>query len=257
MLHSTSSTTPFSLVAYKPASTHLDSPLHGSIPILRGAVNLSVLVVPRLQLPVHHGRSASICCRPYAFFPIHLTHCTYCQFIWPPAADSRLMHTSLHLKNRVSITSVHSATCVLTSHWTVPRTLSGCCLNYTNSTLMGISIKNISRLQRLKSTLAPVVTCQWGCISISKTLQELHWLPIKWHIDYKVATLTYKFLESGEPTYLRSRITSKIFRRAYDQPMTGNSNCVHPIRKLDDAPFIAAPAIWNCLPYVLRAAPSV
>ena len=71
-------------------------------------------------------------------------------------------------------------------------------------------VKNISRLQCLQSTLARVVTCQRECISISKTVQELHWLPIKWHIDYKVAT----FLESGEPTYLRSRITSKIFRRA-------------------------------------------
>ena len=53
-----------------------------------------------------------------------------------------------------------------------------------------------------------------GCISSSKTLQKHHWLPIKWRIDYKVANLMYKLLESGEPTYLRSRITSKIFRCA-------------------------------------------
>ena len=65
----------------------------------------------------------------------------------------------------------------------------------------GISVKNISQLQRLQSMLARVVTCQWGCISISKTLQELHWLPIEWSIDYKVTTLTYTLLESGEPTY--------------------------------------------------------
>ena len=92
--------------------------------------------------------------------------------------------------------------------------LVSCRLDYANSTLAGISIKNISRLQRLQSTLARVVTCQRGRTSISKSLQELHWLPIKWRIDYKVATLTYKLLESGEPTYLRSRITNKIFRRA-------------------------------------------
>ena len=36
--------------------------------------------------------------------------------------------------------------------------LVGCCLNYANSTLVGISVKNISRLQRLQSTLAHVVT---------------------------------------------------------------------------------------------------
>ena len=79
--------------------------------------------------------------------------------------------------------------------------LVGCRLNYANSTLVGISVKNISRIQCLQSMLANGVTCQQGRVSISKTLQELHWLPIKWLIDYKVATLTYKLLESGEPIY--------------------------------------------------------
>ena len=60
-----------------------------------------------------------------------------------------------------------------------------------------ILVKNVSRLQRLQSTLARVDTCQRGCISISKTLQELDWLPIKWKIDHKVATLTYQLLQSG------------------------------------------------------------
>ena len=55
----------------------------------------------------------------------------------------------------------------------------GCHLDYANSTLVGMSVKNISRLQRLQSTFARVVTCQRGCISISKTLQELQLLPIK------------------------------------------------------------------------------
>ena len=86
---------------------------------------------------------------------------------------------------------------------------------YANSTLLGISDKNISRLKRLQRTFARVVTCQRGCISIAKTLQELHWLPIKWRINYKVATLTYKLMESGEPTYLTSCIMSKIFRLFY------------------------------------------
>ena len=39
------------------------------------------------------------------------------------------------------------------------------CLHYANSTLVGISIKNISRLYRLQSTLAHVVTCQWGALA--------------------------------------------------------------------------------------------
>ena len=91
--------------------------------------------------------------------------------------------------------------------------LVGCSLDYAKSSLVRISVKNISRLQCLQSTLARIVTCQRGCIRIAKTLQEIHWLPIKWQMDHKVATLTYKLPQYNEPAYLRSRITSKIFRR--------------------------------------------
>ena len=94
-LHSTPSTTPFSSVDYKPASAYLDSPLHGSTPVLRGAVNLSLLAVPCLHLLSAPQRSARICPWSYAFFHIHLTHCTYCQFIWPPAAAVRWWHSAL------------------------------------------------------------------------------------------------------------------------------------------------------------------
>ena len=123
----------------------------------------------------------------------------------------------------------------------------------------GISAKNISRLQRLQSTFARVVICQRGSISISKTLQELHWLRIKWRIAYKVATLAYKLLESGEQTYMKSRITSKISRRALRSSADDRQHepcSSHP--KIGSRAFrCAAPAIWNCLPYDIRAAPSV
>ena len=137
--------------------------------------------------------------------------------------------------------------------------LVGCRLVYANSTLVGISVKNISRLQRLQSMLACVVTCQRECISISKTLQELHWFPIKWRIDYKVAILTYKLVESCEPTYFRSYITSKIFRRALRS--SADDRQLEPCSshtKVESRAFpCAAPTIWNCLPYDVRVAPSV
>ena len=145
---------------------------------------------------------------------------------------------------------------ILDCSMNIACSLVGCCFNYNISTLVGISVKNVSRLQRLQSTLARVVTCQRGHISISKTLQELHWLPIKWHIYYKVATLMYKLLESGESTYVRSRIMSKIFQHSLRstvkdsqlQPCSSQS-------KIRLRTFrCAALAIWNCLPYDIRAA---
>ena len=159
---------------------------------------------------------------------------------WPSTVDSHLMHTSRHFQNPVSITS--RALCHIRPNLTldcsknIACSLIGCRLDYANSTLVGISAKNISRLQHLQSTLTRVVACQRGCISISKTLREFNWLPMKWRIDYDVATLMYNLLASGEPTYLRSCIRSKIFWRAVRSSAdTGNSNHVHPVRKFDNA----------------------
>ena len=83
----------------------------------------------------------------------------------------------------------------------VACSLVGSCLDYTNSVLFGISEKNLARLYHIQSTLARAVTMQRGWISISKTPSDLHWLPMKFQVDFKVATLTLKVLESGEWGY--------------------------------------------------------
>ena len=56
--------------------------------------------------------------------------------------------------------------------------------------------------------LARVVTLQSDRISISMPLKDLHRLPVKWRIDFNVATLTYIVLESGETSYLFSLIVN-------------------------------------------------
>ena len=59
-----------------------------------------------------------------------------------------------------------------------------------------------------------IVTRQHGRTSISATLQKLHWLPIKWGINFKVATLIYKVFESGERSYLSSKIAIAVPSRS-------------------------------------------
>ena len=122
----------------------------------------------------------------------------------PSTVDSHLMHTSQHFQYPVSIISVHSATSVPISHSTASRTLpvlSSAVASITPTwPSWGSRLRTFLGFNVCKAKLVRVVTCQRGCFSISKTLQQLYWLPIKWRIDYKVATLTYKLLESGEPT---------------------------------------------------------
>jgi len=73
------------------------------------------------------------------------------------------------------------------------------------SVLYGTTQKNISKLQKARNLLARVVTCSPHSSQTSShnLLQHLHWLPIKHRINFKIANITFRTLQS-QPVYLRS-----------------------------------------------------
>ena len=86
---------------------------------------------------------------------------------------------------------------------------------------LGLRKFRIYRCFDLGSTQAGANPEHTGSSSNSSTwpmqhLSNLNWLPIKWRIDFKVATLTYKVLQSGESSYLSTRIAITIPRRLLD-----------------------------------------
>ena len=85
---------------------------------------------------------------------------------------------------------------------TVASALVSARLDYVNSILYGTSTKQITRLQRVQNALARVVvpTRPLGSSSLH-LLKQLHWLPVEWRIKFKIATLTFKALETGQPPY--------------------------------------------------------
>ena len=80
-------------------------------------------------------------------------------------------------------------------------------LDYTNSLLYRVSTRNIHKLQRCQNTAARLILQQSFTPSIQDLMNQLHWLQIQARIDFKIATLTYKALSSGQPAYLRELIS--------------------------------------------------
>ena len=65
-------------------------------------------------------------------------------------------------------------------------------LDYCNSILFGISIKLLVKLQRVQNYAARLVlTSNMEHQSSPECLQTLHWLPIKYLIQYKILLLVF------------------------------------------------------------------
>ena len=108
-----------------------------------------------------------------------------------------------------------------------------------------------------------IMNDQVSCIIIfrsptSPLLKKLHWLPVSQRIKFKIATLTFKALHFGKPSYLSDLISpytpSRSLRSFDSQLLT-----VPDIRsELGRRSFsYAAPTVWNSLPYSLRSSTSL
>ena len=71
--------------------------------------------------------------------------------------------------------------------------------------LYGSPSRCLTRLQCIQNSLERIVL-QQPSLSSRDTLQQLHWLPVKWQIQFKLAFLTYKVLCTGTPSYLCERL---------------------------------------------------
>ena len=84
-------------------------------------------------------------------------------------------------------------------------------------------------------------------------LQHFHWLPIKHRINFKIANITFRTLQSSQPVYLRSILHTHHSTRSL-RLSNANLLCAPFVRtSFGFRSFsIAAPKIWNLLPPALR-----
>ena len=123
-------------------------------------------------------------------------------------------------------------------------------LDYCNSILVGTTVKNLSKLQRVQNSLARVVTGHRKREHITPVLMNLHWLRVEDRIKYKLCCLTFKAKNLKQPAYLADLIQpyqpGRLLRSAaYD-------NLAVPTGIRTDiasrAFSVAGPTIWNTLP---------
>ena len=95
--------------------------------------------------------------------------------------------------------------------------------------------------------------------SITAVLRRLHWLPVKWRINYKIVVLVFLALHGLAPAYVSTFITPYEPRRALRS--TGKALLCVPRHNLERygrrSIYCAGPVLWNSLPEDMRLADSL
>jgi len=80
-------------------------------------------------------------------------------------------------------------------------------LDYCNSLYLGIADGLISRLQSVQNAATRLITGVRRCDHITPALRQLHWLPVRRRVDFKISTLVYLSLAGTAPVYLADECT--------------------------------------------------
>lgn len=127
-------------------------------------------------------------------------------------------------------------------------------LDYANAVLASLPACRLRPLQLAQNTAARIVTRTPRREHITPLLQQLHWLPVRARIEFKLAILAFKCLHGTAPDYLAQLICpyhSSRDLRSIDQHLLVPA----PWRtqKFGIRRFaVAGPLVWNSLPVSLR-----
>ena len=153
--------------------------------------------------------------------------------------------------------SLHHRLLDTTCHLT-PGSLP-CHIATGNGLLYNVHYQLLDKLQRVQNVAVRIVVRASRYDHITSILETLHWLPVRYCIEYKVVLMTFKALHLLAPSYIPDLLQfyqpCRTFRSSSDSLLTAHS--AH-LRHYGDLAFcIAAPRLWNSLPHEMQKCDSL
>ena len=117
------------------------------------------------------------------------------------------------------------------------------------------------KLQRIQNAAARLILQESKFCHITPLFMTLHWLPVKYRIQFKILLLTFKAINLLAPSYICDLVTVK---KPSNYNLRSNSSLVWDLPKvksfstLSDRSFsFGAPKLWNKLPNYIRSSSSI
>ena len=124
-------------------------------------------------------------------------------------------------------------------------------IDLNNSMLINLPDQLLDKLQRIQNTAARIVTRTSRHEHITPVLANLHWLPVRARIIFKVCVLVYRSLDGNAPVYIRDILPVYQPSRHLRSSENGTLLVVPRVRTTyygHRAFSVAGPNEWNKLP---------
>lgn len=127
-------------------------------------------------------------------------------------------------------------------------------LDYCNALYIGLSQTSLSHLQLVQNAAARFLTSTSRRAHITPVLATLHWLPVRFRIDFKILLFVFKALNGLAPEYLSELLTLGGQNRRLRSSAQRTLQVLKSKHKQwgDRAFAVAGPKLWNKLPPDMR-----
>ena len=133
---------------------------------------------------------------------------------------------------------------------------------HINTLLYDISKRLSNRLQLVQNAAAKLITRKKKFYHVTLLLEELHWLPVKYRIIFKMMLICFKALHGTGPLYIKDMLTIAKPKGGYNFRWSKDTLLFEqPSTRLvtygDRSFSAAAPRHWNKLPFNIRESATV
>ena len=131
-------------------------------------------------------------------------------------------------------------------------------VDYCNSLFIRLANVILKRVQSVLNRAARLIFSLLPRVPTTSSLIDLHWLPLKARIEFKICLITFKTLKFNQPSYIRELLSfsshvSTSGLRSADDPY-----CLHEPRAIGERGFAnrsfsyIAPRLYNKLPITIK-----